>query len=170
MRRSEICALKWSDIDYKTKTLSIKRAKVINDENKWVMKTTKTFESTRKIHLPDSVINAFTEYKNDNEYIVTILPGQITIYFQEIIKKCGIEKNIRFHDLRHYNASVMHMLNIPDKYAMRRGGWSTDYTMKNVYQHTFDKEFEVAESTINNHFDIMMHHDLHHSKDESIDK
>ena len=26
-------------------------------------------------------------------------------------------------------------LNIPDKYAQARGGWSTNHTMKTVYQH-----------------------------------
>ena len=53
---------------------------------------------------------------------------------------------LTFHDLRHLNASVMLMLGIPDKYAMERGGWATNTTLKNVYQHTFDEKRHAAPS------------------------
>mgnify|MGYP004532872461 FL=1 len=40
-------------------------------------------------------------------------------------------------------------LNVPDKYAMERMGYSTPATLKKVYQHTMrDKQKEVA-NTIN---------------------
>lgn len=32
--------------------------------------------------------------------------------------------------LRHYNASIMLALNVPDKYAMERMGYSTPATLK----------------------------------------
>lgn len=31
-------------------------------------------------------------------------------------------------------------LNMPDKYAMERGGWSNPSTLKNRYQNTFSDE------------------------------
>lgn len=34
----------------------------------------------------------------------------------------------------------MHLLGVPDKYAMERGGWKTDNTMKAVYQNVFSEE------------------------------
>lgn len=43
------------------------------------------------------------------------------------------------HSLRHTNASIMLSLNTPDKYAMERGGWSSDKTMKQTYQHTMSE-------------------------------
>ena len=50
------------------------------------------------------------------------------------------------------NASVMLALGIPDKYAMERGGWSTNSTLKNVYQHTFSEERKRVDEKIDNYF------------------
>lgn len=52
----------------------------------------------------------------------------------------------------HINASVMMMLNIPDKYAMERGGWETDAVYKNVYQQTFSRERQEVDKKIDEYF------------------
>lgn len=57
-----------------------------------------------------------------------------------------------FHDLRHLNASVMVSLGVPDKYAMERGGWATNSTLKNVYQHTFAENRKTIDATIDDFF------------------
>lgn len=61
-RRSEICALRWSDIDFDTRMMSItKSLKVVKgviDE-----KTTKTELSIRTIKLGESIMNLLKEYK-----------------------------------------------------------------------------------------------------------
>ena len=46
----------------------------------------------------------------------------------------------------------MLMLNIPDKYAMERGGWSTNSTLKSVYQHTFSEERKQVDKKIDDYF------------------
>lgn len=46
----------------------------------------------------------------------------------------------------------MLFLNIPDKYAMERGGWSTSSTLKNVYQHTFSEERKQVDKKIDDYF------------------
>lgn len=52
--------------------------------------------------------------------------------------------SFHFHDLRHYSASVMHSIGIPDAYIMERGGWGSDYVLKNVYRHAMtDKNKEM---------------------------
>lgn len=50
------------------------------------------------------------------------------------------------------NASVMLALNVPDKYAMERGGWSTNNIMKSVYQHTFSAERKAVDDRIDDYF------------------
>ena len=48
--------------------------------------------------------------------------------------------------MRHYNASVMLALNVPDKYAMERMGHRTNHMLKNVYQHTIiEKQKEIGD-------------------------
>jgi integrase len=46
--------------------------------------------------------------------------------------------HFRMHDLRHYAASILHAIGIPDQYIMDRGGWRTDNVMKNVYRDALD--------------------------------
>ena len=57
-----------------------------------------------------------------------------------------------FHDLRHLNASVMLALGVPDKYAMERGGWSSNNVLKSVYQHTFSTERKQVDDRIDRYF------------------
>ena len=61
-----------------------------------------------------------------------------------------------FHDLRHLSMSVMLMLNIPDKYAMERGGWSTNSTLKLVYQHAFSDERKKVDKKIDEYFNSIL--------------
>jgi hypothetical protein len=46
----------------------------------------------------------------------------------------------------------MLFLGIPDKYAMERGGWSTDNILKSVYQQTYSSEREVVDRKIDDYF------------------
>ncbi|WP_242939942.1 hypothetical protein [Ruminococcus flavefaciens] len=46
----------------------------------------------------------------------------------------------------------MLMLGIPDKYAMERGGWSTDSVLKSVYQQTFSSERKKIDKIIDGYF------------------
>ena len=64
------------------------------------------------------------------------------------------------HGLRHTNASVMLSLGIIDKYAMARGGWSTDHTMKTVYQHLFSDKKQSADNAIDSFFESLLRTDL----------
>jgi integrase len=58
-----------------------------------------------------------------------------------------------FHQLRHMNASVMAALGIPNLYAQERGGWSTDHTLKRVYQHTFSEERMKVDRIVDTFFE-----------------
>lgn len=47
-------------------------------------------------------------------------------------------------------------LNMPDKYAMERGGWATMSVIKDRYQHTFSDEKLKHETLLNQHFDDLL--------------
>jgi integrase len=74
-----------------------------------------------------------------------------------------------FHDLRHLNASVMMTLGIPDKYAMERGGWSTDNVLKSVYQHTFSTERVVVDNKIDSYFNNIVGQEVSATVDTKMD-
>ena len=146
MRRGEICAL--TDRDVKGNIITVNKALALNEEREWVEKSPKTTSSYRSIEYPDSVINLL---KGKKGRLVELSPNAITKRFNQILKANGIEP-FRFHDLRHYNVSILHAMNIPDKYIMARGGWSTNYTMNKFYRHILQKEQDKNTEKILNYF------------------
>lgn len=146
MRRGEICALTSDDIH--GNIVTVKKSLGRREDGKWSEKSPKTFSSYRDIEYPDFVID---KLKGINGKITQISPEHITRRFKKILKNNDIPV-FRFHDLRHYNVSLLHSMNIPDKYIMARGGWKTNYTMNNVYNHVLrDKKTEFDER-ISEHF------------------
>lgn len=155
-RRSEICALRWSDIDFDTQTMRIERSlKVIRgvvDEA-----TTKTENSKREIMLSKSTINLLKEYKEwqDNyikwvgkkwkgsdrvfisKYGDYMHPSTCDHIMRKIVKKHNLD-HICFHELRHTSASILIHKGInPKAVSQRLGHADTSITME-IYSHTFD--------------------------------
>lgn len=71
--------------------------------------------------------------------------------FQQELKKAGLPR-MKFHALRHINASVMAEEMIPTVVAQERGGWKTDSTMKKVYTHTFTEGRVAADKKMDDRF------------------
>lgn len=148
-RKSEVRGIKKSDI--KNGVLYVHEAMVNVDSEDILKESTKTYDSTRSIELPQIILNLINQLPEEQEYITTLSAHQLYFRLKAALKKHNLPQ-MSFHDLRHLNASIMAMLNIPDKYAMERGGWSTDYVMKRIYQHTFSDERKAADEKINNYF------------------
>lgn len=133
LRRSEICALSPDDLN--GNTLSINKALVLNEQNKWVLKdTTKTEESNRTITVPDYVANLIRE-----NGACPCTPHSLYWKLQRVQMSLGIPR-FPFHKLRHFFASYMHDLGYSDKQIQEFGGWKTDAIMKTVYQHAMSME------------------------------
>ncbi len=134
MRRSEICALKPEDID--KDIVHINKAMVQNEKKEWVIKTTKTTESTRSIIIPQELADKITA----QGYVYNGHPGRITKNLEKVEKELGIPLS-PLHKLRHYFASQMSALGVPEADILKMGGWETDHVMKSVYRHSMmDKE------------------------------
>lgn len=159
LRRSEICALEWPDIDFEKKTVNITKAVVPNEENKYVLKkTTKTEKSRRVLDLPDYLISRLEALQPDLSKrvgrITTMNPNDIYNHLKVICDRNGIPF-VGIHGLRHTNASVMLSVGITAKLAMARGGWSNNATMQNIYQHLFSSDKKEAGEKINQYFDAL---------------
>lgn len=146
MRRSEICALTGEDIE--GSTVHVHAAVVMDKDGNWIKKTTKTASSDRYIPLPEFVMEALPRSGS----VVSINPAGITKRFSAALKRLGVA-HFRFHDLRHYSASIMHAIGIPDQYIMQRGGWSSDGVLKAVYRNTMDDYTKKFSSQINEYFE-----------------
>ena len=128
-------------------------------ENGWVEKSiAKNATRNRVQQLPQYLMDLITQEPAFQEYIASGKDGYLfpmtrsAIYnaWTRTAQKYGLD--LSFHDLRHMSASIMLQLNIPEKYAQERGGWSTSNVMKTVYQHTFSAQRIAVDSVINDYF------------------
>lgn len=134
LRRSEVCALQREDLS-DDNVLTINKALVQNEKKEWVVKTTKTTDSTRTIIIPEYIANLIRE----QGYVYDGFPGQIYKRLTDTQKKLGIP-HFSLHKMRHFFASYMHKLGYTDKQIQEMGGWKTDEVMRTVYQHAMDME------------------------------
>ena len=162
LRMSEIRGAKKSDI--KDGVLTVHDTVVTVNGEHIEKHSTKTVESTRQVRLSEHLQSLIAALPPEQDKL-TLLSGQ-AIYkrFSRLLEANGI-KHMTFHDLRHMDASIMLALNIPDKYAMERGGWSSTNIMKSVYQHTFSSERQAADDKIDEYFYNLLSeisHDISH--------
>ena len=154
LRNSEIRALTTDDIDFKNGIINIdKQAGQIRNEKgelEDAATSTKTPSSVRKIYAPQFVLDCLKEYIFNLPYI----PISKQIYWSHITKR-PISKHclskrftallkelelpaIRFHDLRHLQATILIQSGANVKAVSKRLGHSkTDITL-NTYTSTID--------------------------------
>ncbi len=147
MRRGEICALTSDDIN--GNIITVNKAYVADSKKNWILKQPKTYSGYRQIRFPQFVIDRLQGIEGE---IIKATPDQITNRFKRAVHFSGLP-HFRFHDLRHYAASIMHALGMPDQYIMQRGGWSSDYVMKNIYRNTLSDQAIGFNDRINRHFE-----------------
>lgn len=156
MRRSEICALRWEDVNISRNTLSINEALVYDVDNKLVEKTTKSVAGTRVVRMFPIVTDALLRVKSDaapTDPVVTISPNAITKRFERLMKKHGFSA-YSLHDLRHYTVSVMISLNVPEKYIADYVGHDDSGVMiKKVYGHIMASKKTSVEEQMQAYFE-----------------
>lgn len=151
LRMSEVRGLRKSDV--KNGKLYIQNSIVTVDGKHIEKSSTKTYESARIHEIPPYIQTLIDRV--EGEYLTELSGQAIYKRFSRLLEKNGLP-HITFHDLRHMNASIMHALGVPDKYAMERGGWSTTNVLKSVYQHTLSSEREKQDEKINEYFDSLI--------------
>lgn len=152
MRKSEIQALTWKDIDLIHSTISVNKSW---DEKKKAFKPTKTSSSKRTIKVNRSLLNVIADLKANHSVMVfqnvlgTIpTSNALNKCLRSIMQSAGIEKQgFHFHSLRHVHVAYLLSKGV-DIYAIsKRLGHSNITVTLNTYSYLID-EFKAKNDTL----------------------
>ena len=178
MRRSEIAALRWQDIDFKTNTMHIHHA-IKTDRHaplssRFSLGEPKTDYGIRDIPLTNivkSVLNKHREqqkelFKNNSriltnkDFVFTsnfrgrfgdfIQPDNITHEFVKLKRKAGIKSDITFKSFRHTCLTSLAEANIPAKAIQAQAGHANASFTLNRYVHKTEQMKQTIADFLNN--------------------
>jgi integrase len=162
LRRGEILALRWTDIDLDRKVLAV-TGTMHRHSGKLNRDAPKTESSRRLLPLTDRLIAALQEHKarQDNErarlgegwvdldlvfttgHGTAIEPHNLFDHFKAALRAAGLPK-MRFHDLRHSCASILLAQNVHPRVIMEILGHSEIGTTMNLYAHVIPEVQQSA--------------------------
>ena len=115
LRKGEITALLWSDLDAKNKTISVSKQYIKNPNGELTLSRPKTETSVRKVSIPQEAVDLLmVEHGKhpENPYMFPspatgemYYPDSVVNLHKKILKDAGLP-HIRFHDLRHTFATL----------------------------------------------------------------
>lgn len=164
MRRGEVLGLRWEDIDFVCRTVSVKQAvqrsggrfaEGDGQRSKLHFVTPKSFRGIRTLAMPDCVASALQSHRarqaeerllagsgwQDFGLVFTtrkgtpIEPRRVDTEFKRILKKAQLPETIRLHDSRHFAASLLLAQGVHPRTVMEILGHSDISVTMNTYSH-----------------------------------
>ena len=139
LRRGELTALQWSDIDLKKKIITINKS---YDYKNNEIKAPKTKAGTRYVPIPKTLLNSL---KSKNKgYVVTNSNGEMMTeaawnnHLKKIVKEVGFE--FSYHQLRHTYATILYSAGVDPLTAQHLLGHSDVKTTMSIYTHLDDQK------------------------------
>lgn len=165
LRRGEIAGLRWKNIDFEAKTLSIVNNRVMAGGTA-VENDPKSVASRRILPLPDRLMSVLRtararqsaerlalgagafEYVVSNEAGEPYSPAVLSRYWRDTVKAAGV-RHIKLHAARHTCATLMHLQGVPIAViAAWIGHKDASLTMR-LYAHSQDAALKAAGATLN---------------------
>lgn len=170
LRRGELLALRWSDIDFENKTINvdsnIQQAYIFEDEEtkrlEKIEQEPKTINSFRTVPIPSKVLDKLQEHKQkqeqyklafqeryiDNDFVICDKYGKAldvkrpTRMFYSIQKKMGIpeDEQIKFHGLRKTYATRLFEKEVPPKTVQMLLGHSEISITLDIYTQVMENK------------------------------
>ncbi len=153
MRRSELLALRWENVDLSHRRILVKGAVVPDRTHKLVQKPeNKNRSSTRYVPiLMDQLYDALASAKQPSGPVITCGPETIQRTVLEICRENNLPP-VGLHGLRHSFASLAYHLRVPEKITMEIGGWSDIQTMRKIYTHIAKSDMTRYEAAFSGFF------------------
>lgn len=145
MRKGEIYALRWTDIDFDQKFIMVQRAQSCTG-SRVVLKTTKTFCGVRRIDIDDHLVAYLQNVKahSNSEYVFAPtdtgskypyrVPWNIAAHIKKMCIIAGIPPR-DFHSFRHTHATILLAHGVHPKIVQERLGHSDIGITIMTYSH-----------------------------------
>lgn len=177
MRSGELCALKWSDINFETNEIRI--TKTIYSENnnmkEYELVPPKTAGSVRTIEVEDQIMDMLKEYQmrqkkrrlqsrikpeeyHDGNFVFArengypFLPKNIIVRMERLLEKTSIRKHATPHIFRHTHISMLTEARVDITTIMKRVGHDDMKTTMRIYTHVTEKMKEDASQKVQKTF------------------
>lgn len=169
MRRGELCALRWSDVDLDSGTIGVARS-VVCSPGGLTEKTTRT-DRVRQIALDPVGVGLLTQhharvsgwlaeaggklsadafvFSPFIEAMTPFRPDNVTSFFTRVRVAVGAE-TIRLHDLRHFTATQLIGAGVDVRTVAGRLGHSDPSLTLRVYSHAIEERDRAAAAIIGN--------------------
>ncbi len=169
MRRGELLALKWQDIDFALSTLHVRRAFTRGKGQRYLEAEPKTEKSRRSILLAPGTIEILKQHRlkqleakqqagedwEERDLVFCTAVGtplnanKVLERFGTLLKRAGLP-HIRLHDLRHSFATMMLKLDVHPKIVQELLGHSRIAETLDIYSHVLPTMQEGAMNKLNN--------------------
>jgi integrase len=165
MRRGELLALDWENVNLDKGKIHINRSLTYTKEQKHIFKETKTRNSTRIVSLSKGVQTLLAEYKIEknkqklltgdkwegkNNFLLfsqwngaPMHPSSITTWWRRFLIKHNLT-SITFHELRHTSATLLINQGVHMKTISARLGHSKIGITMDLYGHALESADEAA--------------------------
>jgi integrase len=171
MRRGELLALHWDDVNFEEGTLYVRHTMNNITGLGYVVGEPKSWAGHRKIVLSDVTIEALRQHQKYqaqlrekagekwldqgivfcNTFGSFFNPSNMLVAFKQLLHEAGLPK-VRFHDLRHSAATILAAARVDLKTIQERLGHSTIATTADIYSHALPKMQQEAASKIDDLF------------------
>lgn len=163
LRKGEATGLTWDDVDFENGMIHVRYQLQLVKGEGLVRKRLKTKRSRRAIHLPQQVADALTAHQakqaetrllagsrwQETGYVFTstigtpLYPSRVGSIFARIVKEADVPVR-RFHDQRHFCATLLLAQGVPPRVVMGILGHSTIEMLMDRYGHVFEESRKEA--------------------------
>ena len=156
LRKGELVALLWSDLDVQNKTISVSKQYIKNPNGELTLSRPKTETSVRKVSIPQMAADLLIQEHEKHPGNPYMFPSPVTgeMYYpdsvvnlhKKILKDAGLE-HIRFHDLRHTFATMALQNGVDIKtVSSMLGHYDAGFTLRTYTHATRQKQDEAAQA------------------------
>ena len=154
LRKGELVALRWDDLDIQQRTISVSKQYVRNPDGSLELTRPKTENSVRLVSIPQTAVELLIQEHAKHPDSPYMLPSPLTgeMYHpdsvvnlhKKILKDAGLE-HLRFHDLRHTFATTALQNGVDVKtVSSMLGHFDAGFTLRTYTHATRQKQDEAA--------------------------